>query len=99
MKNRILKLSFLTVFIFSLAAAGFAQQTAEDYLKIGKDLLEKKEYLRAFENFEKAVELDPNSPEAYYFRGRVQLDDKKADADYTRAIELKPDYAEAYFQR
>jgi tetratricopeptide (TPR) repeat protein len=99
MKNRILKLSFLIVFIFPLAATGLAQQTAEDYLKLGKDYLEKKEYLRAEESFEKAVELNPNSPEAYYFRGKVQLDNQKADADFTRAIELKPDYAEAYFQR
>jgi tetratricopeptide (TPR) repeat protein len=64
-----------------------------------KDLLEKKEYLRAMESFEKAVELNPNSPEVYYFRGLVQLDRGKADADFTKAIELKPDYAEAYFQR
>lgn len=78
---------------------GFAQQSAEDYLRLGKDFLEKKDYLRALENFEKAVELNPELPEAYYFRGRVQLDREKGEADFTKAIELKSDYAEAYFQR
>ncbi|HWT00791.1 MAG TPA: tetratricopeptide repeat protein [Pyrinomonadaceae bacterium] len=99
MKNSFTKLFLLMLFALLLPAAGVAQQTAEDYLRLGKDQLEKKDYLRAAESFEKAVGLDPTSAEAYYFRGRVQLDDEKAAADFTKAIELKPDYAEAYFRR
>ncbi len=99
MKITLLKLVLTSLFALLLPAAGFAQQTAEDYLKLGKDQLEKKDYLRAKESFERAVELDPGSAEAYYFRGMVQLDDEKSAADFTKAIELKPDYAEAYFQR
>jgi tetratricopeptide (TPR) repeat protein len=99
MKNSFPKLFLLTLFALLIPAAGFAQQTAEDYLRLGREQLEKKEYLRAKESFEKAVELAPDSAEAYYFRGMVQLDDKQAAADFTKAIELKPDYAEAYFRR
>lgn len=97
--SRVVKPCVSIVLILLFSAAALAQQTADEYLSRGKELLEKKDYLRAQENFEKAVELDPNLAEAYYFRGRVQLDDKKADADFTKAIELKPDYAEAYFRR
>lgn len=99
MKSRIVRPCVATVLVLLLAITALAQQTAEEYLGRGKELLEKKEYLQALENFDKAVELDPNLAEAYYFRGRVQLDDKKADADFTKAIELKPDYPEAYFRR
>ena len=89
----------LTAFALLLSITVFAQQTADDFLRHGKNLLEKKDYLRAKESFEKAVELNPNLAEAYYFRGMVQLDNEKADADFTKAIELKPNYPEAYFQR
>lgn len=99
MQNPFPKLFFLALFTLLLPAASLAQQTAEDYLRHGKEQLEKKDYLRARESFERAVELNPDSAEAYYFRGRVQFDDAKAEADFTKAIELKPDYAEAYFQR
>ncbi|HYG79316.1 MAG TPA: tetratricopeptide repeat protein [Pyrinomonadaceae bacterium] len=99
MNNSLLKLFFLTLFSLLIPAACFAQQTAEDYLRLGKDQLEKKDYLRAKESFERAVELNPNSAEAHCFRGMVQLDDEKAAADFTKAIELKPDYAEAYYRR
>lgn len=99
MKSTFLKLVLASLLALLLPAAGFAQQTAEDYLKFGKDQLEKKDYLRAQESFERAVELDPGSAEAYYFRGMVQFDDEKSAADFTKAIGLKPDYAEAYYQR
>ena len=99
MKGRFLKLILPACFALLMPAAAPAQQTAEEYLRLGKEQLEKKDYLHAKESFEKAVELDPKSAEAYCFRGTVQLDDEKAAADFTKAIELKPDYAEAYFQR
>ena len=89
----------LTAFVLLISISAIAQQTADDFLKHGKSLFEKKDYLGAQENFEKSIELNPALAEAYYYRGRVQLDDKKADADFTKAIELKPNYPEAYFQR
>lgn len=91
--------SILTAVVLLISIPVFAQQTADDFLKHGKSLFEKKDYLGAKENFEKALERKPNLAEAYYFRGRVQLEYEKADADFTKAIELKPNYPEAYFQR
>lgn len=99
MNSPLLKFVLLTFLALLIPATSFAQETADEYLKRGQELLEQKEYLRAKENFEKAVELNPNLAAAYYYRGQVQLDDRQAEADYTKAIELKPDYAEAYFQR
>lgn len=93
------KAALFIVFILLTPAAALARQTADEYLKRGIEFFEKKDYLRAQENFDKAVELNPGSAEAHYFRGRVQLDYKKASADFTKAIELRPDYPEAYFQR
>lgn len=98
MKSRFTR-SILTAVALLISTSAFAQQTADDFLKRGISLLEKKDYLGAKENFERAIELNPRLAEAYYFRGRVQLQPEKADADLTRAIELKPDYPEAYFQR
>ena len=91
--------SVLTAFTLLISICAFAQHKADDFLKRGISLFEKKDYLRAKENFERAVELNPDLAEAYYFRGRVQFENEKADADFTKAIELKPNYAEAYFQR
>ena len=99
MNNSFPKLFFLALFALLIPAAAVAQQTADDYLRLGKEQLAKKDYLRARESFEKAVELDPHSAAAYCFRGMVQLDNEQAAADFTKAIELKPDYADAYFQR
>lgn len=98
MKGKLIQ-SILTAFALLFSVTVFAQQTAVDFLKHGKSLFEKNDYLGAMEKFERAIELDPNLAEAYYFRGRVQLNHDKAEADFTKAIELKPDYPEAYFRR
>jgi tetratricopeptide (TPR) repeat protein len=99
MKINDFSIALLAALILSAAATGLCQHSADEYIRRGKDLLEKKQYLEALASFESAVKLEPNRAEAYYFRGTVQLDRDKADADFTRAIVLKPDYSEAYFQR
>lgn len=91
--------SILTAALMLISISVSAQQTADDFLKRGISLFEKKDYLEAQKNFERAVELAPTLAEAYYFRGRVQLQDEKALADFAKAIELKPDYPEPYFSR
>lgn len=91
--------SISIAFVLLISISAVAQRTADDFLKRGISLFEKKDYLRARENFERAVELNPQLAEAYYFRGRVQLENEKAEADFTKAIELKPNYPEAYFRR
>lgn len=99
MKSNVARHILSSALLLLFAATSFAQQTADEYLKRGKELFEKKDYLQALENFDKAVELNPTLAEAYYFRARVQLDDRKAEADFNKAIELNPAYPEAYFRR
>ena len=59
----------------------------------------KEDHDKAIENFDKAIQLDPNYARAYSNRGYA-WDDKgdydKAIEDYNKAIQLNPDYARAY---
>ena len=55
-----------------------------------------------YEDYTKAIELDPKDAKAYFNRGHAynELNKyKEAIADYTKAIELDPKYAHAYFNR
>ncbi|HIK90410.1 MAG TPA: tetratricopeptide repeat protein [Planctomycetes bacterium] len=57
----------------------------------------------AMDDYDKAIEDDPENAEAYYKRGFALLSHSNAlDAavvDFNKAIELKPDYARAYLMR
>lgn len=91
---------FLTwLMLASLCAPLLAQQTAKDYLQLGITDYQNKRYVEASRNFDKALELDPNMPEAYYWHGTVETRDDQALADFNKAILLKPDYAAAFYSR
>jgi len=69
------------------------------HLRTGHTLYRKKIYRKALQEFDKAIELDPNNYRAYFWRGRVNIKVKRlkeAAVDFQMAIKLKPDYAEAY---
>jgi arylsulfatase A-like enzyme/Tfp pilus assembly protein PilF len=54
----------------------------------------------ALQNFDKAIQLDPNLSDGYNGRGAVYLalnESKKAVLDFKKVIELKPENADAYF--
>ncbi|NER33694.1 MAG: tetratricopeptide repeat protein [Oscillatoria sp. SIO1A7] len=56
----------------------------------------------AIQEYNKAIELNPNNHEAYHKRGNAQFDlrnYKEAIEDYTAAIKLKPEYVNAYYNR
>jgi tetratricopeptide (TPR) repeat protein len=56
----------------------------------------------AMEDYNKAIELDPNYADAYYNRGLAHYDLKeyeRAIEDYNKAIELDPNYVNAYYNR
>ena len=90
---------FCAIAFVSLCGAAEAQTTAPELIKRGKELLEQKQYYAASQAFDAAVKLDPQSAAAYCFRGKLQVDREKGNADLNRAIELQPDYADAYYER
>jgi tetratricopeptide (TPR) repeat protein len=68
--------------------------------KIGLKLLNSGNNSKAIEAFQKALEFDPNDPEANNYLGRLyflSFDDKKAKMFFQIAISLKKDYADAYY--
>ncbi|NJM25219.1 MAG: tetratricopeptide repeat protein [Bacteroidia bacterium] len=83
---------------------GFASmaQSAKDYAQKGRDLYEKREYVEALLNINKAIELDPNFAAAYYLRANIKdnFDDRHgAMKDYNTAVEKNPKFADAFFAR
>jgi len=72
---------------------------AKSFYKLGNEHYEKGDFDRAIENYNRAIELDPNYDKAYYNRGLAYAckeDYDRAIADINKVIELKPDFAEAY---
>ena len=56
----------------------------------------------AIAEFNNAIQTNPNSAEAYYFRGGAYAqknDFDKAVSDYNKAIEINPEYGDAYYNR
>ena len=79
----------------------YAEQAAA-LVKAEQNDAAKKQDALALEEFETAIELNPDYWKAIHNRGvsravRGQLDE--AASDFSRAVELKPDYANAWFNR
>lgn len=59
-------------------------------------------FSQAIRNFDKAIEIDPKSSEAYVNKGNA-LDNQEfydlAIESFDKAIELSPDWAEAYLNK
>ena len=79
------------------------KKTAEEYLVLGNDKHDIKDYIGALENYKKSIALNPDNAEAYFNRGVFRLhtlkDYEGAITDFTKSIKLNPDYKEAYFER
>ena len=72
------------------------------YIGRGSVFMKLNQASEAIEDFNKALEIDPNYPKALHLRGlaREKLgEDDLAKADFDRAIELDPDYGAAYYSR
>jgi len=69
------------------------------HLRTGHSFYRKKMYRKALREFDKAIELDPDNYQAYFWRGRVyiKVDSlNEAKADFEMVIKLKPGYSEGY---
>jgi tetratricopeptide (TPR) repeat protein len=68
----------------------------------GLELRHKGEYDKAIASYTKAIELDPEDADTYYFRGiayEYKGEYDKAILDYTKAIEMKPEFSPFYCAR
>ncbi|QEI40338.1 Photosystem I assembly protein Ycf3 [Dolichospermum sp. UHCC 0315A] len=75
---------------------------ADEYMRLGYECLEKKDYQGAFGYYTQVLQLKPNNESAYFNRGltRDYLGDKQgAIDDFTQAIRIDPNYALAYTSR
>jgi tetratricopeptide (TPR) repeat protein len=97
----VMKNILMAIAVILLPALAQAQ-TAKDYTQRGRELLEKREYVEALVNLNKAIELDPNQSAAYYLRGNIKdnFEDRHgAMKDYNLAIEKNPKFTEALYAR
>ncbi|MDR0872396.1 MAG: tetratricopeptide repeat protein [Prevotellaceae bacterium] len=73
--------------------------TAEEYLNKGIKFYNNGDFKRAIENYDKAIETNPNDAIAYNNRGLAKYnlgDYQAAIDDYSKAIEINPNYVMAY---
>jgi tetratricopeptide (TPR) repeat protein len=95
------KLITLIVFLIPFHLA-VAQNIVGDNLKIAAELFDQKEYESSLFFCNKALDIDPNLPDAYFFRGinNHELENyQDAIVDFTVAVKLKPDFLDAYYYR
>lgn len=104
-------LIFLTTMLLSLT--GLAQvpvaslttppeNTAEDYLRQGRELVRRGDNDQALAAFSSALRLQPGLVVGYLLRGSVfeaRGDYRRAERDYSQAIRLQPDQADGWSQR
>ena len=77
-------------------------QSAKDLTQKGRELYEKREFMEALLNLNKALEIDPNYAPAYFLRGNIKdnFDDRHgAMKDYNIAIEKNPKFGDAFYAR
>ena len=77
-------------------------QSAKDLTQKGMELYEKREFMEAILNLNKAIEIDPKYSQAYFARGNIKgifEDYHGAMKDYNSAIESNPKLFYGYFER
>ena len=92
---------FIALCLLTISAVAIGQN-AKDLTQKGRELYEKREFMEALLNINKALELDPNYAPAYFLRGNIKdnFDDRHgAMKDYNTAIEKNSKFADAYFAR
>ncbi|MFN6527968.1 tetratricopeptide repeat protein [Nostoc sp. ChiSLP03a] len=78
------------------------QQSAEDFISLGGAKADKKDYKGAIANYNQALQINPNHPDAYYRRGAAYNELKDYPAafkDFEQVIRLTPKNAIAYAYR
>ena len=72
------------------------------YIDRGKRKQKINDYQGSIDDFTKAIELNPEDGDGYYFRGysKFKIEDYQGSIiDFTKAIELNPEDGDAYYYR
>ena len=75
---------------------------AGDFYIQGMEKLNKGDYQRAIQDFNQAIQINPNYDDAYLSRGVTRRnlgDNQGASADYDQALRIAPNFAEVYVNR
>jgi lipoprotein NlpI len=90
---------FVLIGVLVLAVSSVYAETAKEYFNHGVAYSKQGNWPQAISDFTKAIEINPNFPEAYYNRGTAYFHKGSYDQailDLTKAIELNPNFAYAY---
>ncbi len=96
------KLIFLILIILLPIASCKNNKNNQQYLERGYESIVAGDYNQALINFDKAIEIDPESVEAYNNRGLIlgiMGDYSSALADFNKSIQIDPNNSEAYKSR
>jgi predicted Zn finger-like uncharacterized protein len=72
---------------------------AKKYVRRASDHYKNKRYNKAVAEYNKALQIDPGNPQAYFGRARCRLNTgqyDKAIADFNKAVKFNPNYSKAY---
>ena len=92
----------LIIILLPIVSCSNNNKKNEEYLELGYENIVGGDYNAALKNFNKAIEIDPQSVEAYNNRGIVLGilgDHFRAIQDFNMAIDLNPFDSEAYKSR
>jgi tetratricopeptide (TPR) repeat protein len=94
------KLAILSTLLFSITFS--FSQSAKKLVKTGITKLQKEDYKGAIDDYTKAIEVDSNYADAYYYRGYAKFtlkDYQGAIIDYTKNVELDPKSYDGFIDR
>jgi tetratricopeptide (TPR) repeat protein len=94
--------TLFAVSLFLLLATTSFCQSAKELTQKGMEHYERREYMEALINLNKAIEIDAGYSKAYFVRGNIKeaFDDRHgAMKDYNMAVEKNPKFADAFFCR
>jgi len=94
--------SHFLITLFTFTVFMVHAQSAKEFTQKGRELIDKRDYMEAILNLNKAIEVDSKYSVAYFLRGNLKEkfeDLHGAMKDYNTAIETNAKYTEAFFAR
>src|ERR1035437_4931846 len=92
----------IIICIAAFAIVACAKKNVSYYIVNGNKYLTEKKINYAIQEFSSALKIEPQNPQAYYYRAIAYSLDKKPDSaidDYTSVLKLNNKYPSAYCNR